>query len=304
MCLIPILLLQELSGNMEYFLNLKSLLVNNNSREESIFYLDKVYEKKMNLDLESMVLHDLIRMTDLFVGPKNSFVLKNLTRLEIMRCDNLRIVFSTSILRCLPKLINLRIEECNELKYIIKDDLEHKKFKITYFPKLERLVIVNCRKLKRVFPISVCEKLPELKNLIIREANELEEIFASKKSLNFLSTNTCFPKLEGLVIVNCNKLKCVLPISVCKKLPKLKILIIREANELKKIFVSEPDQKVEIPILKIVVFDNLPSLCQTQGIQFQAVKNRRVHNCHKLYLTSASTSNRIADICSTGTHYI
>ncbi|MCH80920.1 CC-NBS-LRR resistance protein, partial [Trifolium medium] len=48
--------------------------------------------------------------------------------------------------------------------------------------------------------------------------------------------------------------------------------MIKEANELEKVFGTESDyddEKVEIPILNIVAFVNLPSLYQ--GVQFQAV---------------------------------
>ncbi|GAU18659.1 hypothetical protein TSUD_124920 [Trifolium subterraneum] len=78
---------------------------------------------------------------------------------------------------------------------------------------------------------------------------------------------------------------------MCKKLPKLEVLVIREAYELEVIFKGGgDDQKVEIPNLKVLAFVNLPKLCQTQGIQFQAVKHCFVQNCQKLNMTAASTS--------------
>jgi len=154
-----------------------------------------------------------------------------LRELKIKQCEKLKIVFSTSIIRCLPQLLTLRIEECNELKHIIEDDLKN-------------------------------------------------------------TTKTCFPKLNTLVVVKCNKLKYVFPMSICKELPELHILMIREADELEEIFVSEgDDHKVEIPNLKVVVFENLPSLYHDQGIQFQAVKYRFILNCPKLSLVSASTAD-------------
>ncbi|XP_027190162.2 uncharacterized protein [Cicer arietinum] len=168
-------------------------------------------------------MHD---MKYLFGGPKNSFALKNLTKIIIMRCEIL-VVFSTSILRCLSKLVDLRIEECKELKHIIEDDLQNQNM-LNSFPKLKVLVVVKCCKLKYVFPVSICKEFLELEVLIIREANELEEIFK-----------------------------------------------------------SEGDQKVKIPKLNFVVFDKLPSLFFTQGIQFQTAKNRFIQNCQKLSLASA-----------------
>ncbi|XP_050880795.1 probable disease resistance protein At4g27220 isoform X2 [Lathyrus oleraceus] len=174
---------------------------------------------------------------------ENSISLNYLTVIKIRRCKKLEIVFSTSILRCLPQLVALRIVECKELKHIIEDDLEN------------------------------------------------------DKSINFESTNTYFPKLEILIVGNCNKLKCVFPTSVCKKLPKLKVLIIREAYGLQQIFKTEgDDQKLEIPNLGVVSFINLPNLSDAQKVHFEAVNYRFLHSCHKLSLTSASKSDTIDNI--------
>ncbi|RHN67702.1 putative P-loop containing nucleoside triphosphate hydrolase, leucine-rich repeat domain, L [Medicago truncatula] len=139
--------------------------------------------QQLNLSLEDIDLFDLPMMRCLFVGLKYSFVLNNLTEMKIVRCEKLEIVFSTSVLRCLPQLVRLEVEECKELKHIIEDDLEDKKFQSsnTFFPKLETLIVTKCDKLKYVFPVSICKEFPELKVMLIREANELEEIFKSDK---------------------------------------------------------------------------------------------------------------------------
>ena len=198
--------------------------------------------QQVNLELQDIDLYAMHDIICLFVGPKNSFALRNLTRLKIVQCEILEIVFSTSILRCLTQLVYLRIEDCKELKHIIKDDMQN------------------------------------------------------QNSSNSLSSRTSFPNLKTLVVVNCNKLKCVFPVSVYKELPALKAMMIIEADELEEIFNSENDQKVEIPNLSFLVLDQLPSIFHVQGIQFQAVKNRFVQDCPKLSLTSTSTPTDIFDI--------
>ena len=116
---------------------------------------------------------------------------------------------------------------------------------------------------------------------------------------------TCFPKLEKVVVVKCNKLKDVVPISICKELPELNVLIIREADELDEIFANEgDDQEVKIPNLECVVFDNLPSLSHAQRIQFQAVKNRFILNCQKLSLESTKIHDLPASYFRNGTDSI
>jgi len=92
------------------------------------------------------------------------------------------------------------------------------------------------------------------------------------------ATYTCCSKVQQVEICLSN-----LHI-ICKELPELDALMIREANELEEIFVSEGEgiQKVEIPNLKFVVFENLRSLIHAEGIHFQAVKYRSILNCENL----------------------
>ncbi|XP_024634174.1 uncharacterized protein [Medicago truncatula] len=300
-------IIKELSGNVDNFLALERLMVTNNSKVESIFCLNEINEQQMNLALEDIDLDVLPMMTCLFVGPNNSFSLQNLTRIKIKGCEKLKIVFTTSVIRCLPQLYYMRIEECNELKHIIEDDLENTTK--TCFPNLKRIVVIKCNKLKYVFSISIYKDLPALYHMRIEECNELRHIIEddleNKKSSNFMSTTkTCFPKLRILVVEKCNKLKYVFPISISKELPELKVLIIREADELEEIFVSEfDDHKVEIPNLKLVIFENLPSLYHAQGIQFQVVKHRFILNCQKLSLASESTPDFENDISASDFGY-
>ncbi|GAU18670.1 hypothetical protein TSUD_125030 [Trifolium subterraneum] len=162
---------------MEYFLVLESLEVSG-SNVESILCLNEESKRQINLGLQNIDLVNLPMMINLFVAPKNAFALSNLKSIAISRCEKLEIVFSTSILRCLSQLSHIRIEECNELKHIIEDDdIENQRMSKTCFPMLKTLAVVNCNKLKSVFPISMSKELPELKVMMIGEAHELKEIF-------------------------------------------------------------------------------------------------------------------------------
>jgi len=176
--------MQELCGNMEHWLALERIMVHN-ATVESIFCLNDVIEQQVNLGLQRILLHDLPMMTHLFVGPENSFSLQNVTMIRIVRCEKLQVIFCAATLRCLPQLLDLIIEECDELKHIIEDDLENKiisnsSSSRTCFPKLEALVVVKCNKLKCVLPVSICNELPKLKALIIRESVGIDEIFKSE----------------------------------------------------------------------------------------------------------------------------
>ncbi|CAI8595880.1 unnamed protein product [Vicia faba] len=232
----------KVSGSIENFVALESLWLHK-SKAENILCLNEIEGEPLNLRLRWIYLYDLHYMMYLFVGPKNSFALQNLTRITIRQCEILEVVFSTSILRCISQLRDLIILNCKQLKHIIEDDRQNQN----------------------------------------------------------LSLRTCFPKLKTLSVIKCHKLKYVFLASTCKELLRLENLMIIESDELEEIFKCEGDQKVEIPNLNILVLDHLPSLFHTQGILFQAAKNRYVHSCQNLSLTSASTPFVIHDI---DRHYI
>ncbi|CAK8575006.1 unnamed protein product [Lathyrus sativus] len=230
--------MKELSESMEDLHALKILELTN-SNIENIFCVNEVNEQKMNLGLQNIKLESLNVMVSPFAGPKNFVSLLNLTKIRIFGCQKLQIIFSASILRCLPQLDEMTISDCEELKHIFEDDLENQNMSdssssTTCFPKLQVLFVEKCNKLKSVFPVAICNELPELMFLSISEAKELEEIFKSS---------------EGVGI-----------------------------------------EKVKIPNLKLVATLGLPSLFQTQEIQFQAVEHRFIKGCDKLSLTSTLTS--------------
>ncbi|KAL5073109.1 hypothetical protein RYX36_012093 [Vicia faba] len=175
--------MKELNGSMEDLLALEKINLSN-SKIESIFCVNnEVNEQQVNLVLQSIELENLNVMVCPFVGPKNSFNLQNLTKMTIMGCEKLQIIFTVSILRCLPQLDQLMIHACEELKHIVEEDLDNQNMSnsSSCFPKLKGLSVQKCNKLKSVFPVSICNKLPELKALIITKAKELEEIFKSSE---------------------------------------------------------------------------------------------------------------------------
>jgi hypothetical protein len=190
---------------MEHFLALERLEVSD-FNVESILCLNEESEREIHLGLQLIRLIELHTMISLFVGPKNTFALKNLKRITIYQCEKLEIVFSTSVLRCLSQLSHIKIEECNELKHIIEedDDIENgMSSKTCCFPVLKILAVVKCNKLKSVFPISMRKELPKLEGMIIWEADELEEIF---KSVADDDHKVEIPNLKVVVFLNLPKL--------------------------------------------------------------------------------------------------
>jgi hypothetical protein len=130
------------------------------------------------------------------------------------------------------------------------------------------------------------EECDELKYIVEEDDDHVENKEISNYHMSPIS-RTYFPKLRTVSVIKCNKLKYVLPSSMCTKLPKLWLIVIGEAAKLEKIFGGSEVIVGRFPNLNFVVFVELPSFFE--GIQFQTVQHCLVHNCPKLSLTSTPT---------------
>ena len=107
----------------------------------------------MTLSLKTMTLRNLSELRQICNGPKYIVSLNNLGELNIIECKKLRAIFCDSIVKSLPQLKYLEIEDCDELVEIIEEsDADH--LHPLCFPKLERLYITRCKSLKCTFSIS------------------------------------------------------------------------------------------------------------------------------------------------------
>ncbi|XP_027337494.1 uncharacterized protein LOC113851221 [Abrus precatorius] len=181
---------KELSGNVKHLLSLKNLCFHG-PKIENICCFNEIIGQETNLGWENIRLEDQPRVTYLFEGPKNSFILQNLMDLIIVQCEKLEVIFTASISRCLPQLRILIIRECKELKQIIEENAENQEMS---FPKLGEIVVEKCNKLTYLFPFSTSKELPWLQVLIIKEASELKEVFRADQKVEF-------PQLRLLVFV-------------------------------------------------------------------------------------------------------
>ncbi|WVZ16635.1 hypothetical protein V8G54_009617 [Vigna mungo] len=143
------------------------------------------------------------------------------------------------------------------------------------------LSIERCEKVEVLFCASMLECLPYLGALSIFRCIELKQIIGEDAKNQ---RKPFFPRLKALIIRECNKLKCIFPISTSEMVPMLEALLIMEASMLEEVFEGNNDEKVEIPNLKTASFVELPSL--RQKIEFLTVKHCLVRNCPKLYFSS------------------
>ncbi|WVZ17769.1 hypothetical protein V8G54_010751 [Vigna mungo] len=165
------------------------------------------------------------------------------------------------------KLENLSLNDTSKILFTLQNVTE--------------LRITRCEKVEVLFCASMLECLPYLGALNIYRCNELKRIIGEDAKNQ---RKPFFPRLKALIIRECNKLKCIFPISTSEMVPMLEALLIMEASLLEEVFEGNSDEKVKIQNLKTAGFVELPSL--HQKIEFFTVKHCLVRNCPKLCISS------------------
>ncbi|XP_028798981.1 uncharacterized protein LOC114754381 [Neltuma alba] len=101
------------------------------SKIEEIFNLTHMETEKkgegrepLTSTLNWLKLETLSELKNICVGPKYMLSLNNISRLIIRGCNKLKVIFSNSILKSLPKLWRLKILSCKELTHIIGENAD------------------------------------------------------------------------------------------------------------------------------------------------------------------------------------
>ncbi|XP_054777657.1 uncharacterized protein LOC129285790 isoform X2 [Prosopis cineraria] len=164
------------------------------------------------------------------------------------------------------------------------------------FRNLSMLKMEGCKQLKFTLSASTSRSIPKLRSLIVSNCEELVSIIEDEENE---VRRECFPELHKIEVKQCTKLKCLLSMSTCGKLPQLMFLIIEDSPKLGQVFGWEKGTPQELvmkdvlPRLFALRLINLPALHTIcQGIDFQNVKIRIVHHCPNITLTSANASSR------------
>ncbi|GAY60970.1 hypothetical protein CUMW_206190 [Citrus unshiu] len=148
-------------------------------------------ENKLFPCLKTLWLQNLRELQVLLYheGPAHNFSLQNLTELTVMGCTKLRRLLSSTLARNLLQLEVLDVCYCWELEQIIDEDEDQDHLQPVCFPKLTRIDVSSCPKLKHLFHISVAPSLQKLENLYIGFNDELEEVFWHKDGADVTDYN-------------------------------------------------------------------------------------------------------------------
>jgi len=228
-------------SNVEDLKNIVFLTVS----ERDEFDEESNEEKELPLlpSLKTLQLSLLPELICIWKGPTRHVSLHSLTCLILRDLDKLSFIFPPSLSQSLPQLQTLEVENCRELKHIIREkDGDERKIiaRSLGFPQLKTVYISRCGKLEYVFPVFVSptlQSLPQLETLQIRDCRELEHIIKEEDGeRKIIPESPCFPELKTIFIEKCGKLEYVFPVSVSLTLQNLERMTISYAYNLKQIF--------------------------------------------------------------------
>eukprot|EP00258_Populus_trichocarpa_P025768 XP_024441787.1 probable disease resistance protein At4g27220 isoform X2 [Populus trichocarpa] len=161
--------------------NLKEVDIYNCKSLEEVFELGEAdegstEEKELLSSLTELQLEMLPELKCIWKGPTGHVSLQNLARLLVWNLNKLTFIFTPSLARSLPKLERLYINECGKLKHIIREEDGEREIipESPCFPLLKTLFISHCGKLEYVFPVSLSRnrdgiiKFPHLRQVSLR----------------------------------------------------------------------------------------------------------------------------------------
>ena len=195
--------------------------------------------------LKKMLLINLHQLRCIWKGATKLINLSNLEYLEVKECKKLTHLFTPALAQSLQKLKSLEIERCNELEHIIVENVEEQVSSENHlqplcFPKLIRVNVRYCNKLKYLFPMTIADSLLELKILIVKENSQLMEIFTHEGDAG-VQKDVTLPQLEFMGLKGLPSLVNFCPNNYQFILPKWIELRVESCKNMRTTFTRTPD---------------------------------------------------------------
>ncbi|KAK4576176.1 hypothetical protein RGQ29_026927 [Quercus rubra] len=200
--------------------------------------------------LKKMLLIDLLELRCIWKGATKLINLNNLEDLKVIRCKKLTHLFTPALTQSLQKLKFLEIERCDELEHLIVENAEEQVSSENHlqplcFPKLIRVNVRYCNKLKYLFPMTIADSLLELKILMVKENSQLMEVFTHEGDAG-VQKDVTLPQLQFMGLKGLPSLVNFCPNNYQFILPKWKQLRVESCEIVRTTFTRTPDRSVLI----------------------------------------------------------
>ncbi|KAI4313408.1 hypothetical protein L6164_026392 [Bauhinia variegata] len=284
-------------------------------------------------NLESMVLQNVMNLEKLCGGSLTGESFSKLKIIKVKNCGNLRSLFSASIARSLPHLVEIELEECFRMERVVYDD--EKAAGILQFPKLCSFTIRSLPLLlgihyegnvlgasdalfceKVMFPslekltIDGLDKLNMIWNRLMAEDNTHNSSICDKMKENWHGhiAYGSFCSLKTLKVANCEGISKVLSFNLLKLLNNLEELEVEGCNSVEVVFELEKITSKERHVapmchLRKLILISLPNLKNVwnkdpQGIlEFQNLSIIKAADCqHMNYLLPVSVAKALPNL--------
>ncbi|XP_031281261.1 disease resistance protein At4g27190-like [Pistacia vera] len=219
----------------------------------------------------------------------------NLEYLSIWNCG-VKVVFQLGDLAVdgqshqlsFPSLKNLELRGLKELEGLCNGS-KH----VLSLQNLTTLNISYCPRLTHIFSITFARNMMQLETLSVEGCMELQQIVVEDDDGDHLQS--LFPNLSKIDVKWCDKLKCVLPITMARGLQQLKVVTVVSANQLEEVFGHTDrvdvmtDQEIQLPQLDELLFLALPNLANFCPVGyhfiFPSLNTLVVKRCPKMNTT-------------------
>ncbi|KAG7968608.1 hypothetical protein I3843_08G163400 [Carya illinoinensis] len=212
--------------------------------------------------------------------PRTDFRLQNLQEICAKRCESLKSLFPTSVVRCLEQLQVIEIEDCGveEIVAVEKGGGEAVAIRTLVFPQVIELKFINLPRLKWLYKGVHVTKWPVLKEMKIERCEKVE-IFASEvvsfektvqdqrqselsikqplfsvdelegqNGKNVVPSSVSLHNLTGLKISDCHRLINLLTSSTAKTLVQLETITVTDCKRISEIVAMEDIGEANVAI--------------------------------------------------------
>ncbi|KAK5786749.1 hypothetical protein PVK06_041392 [Gossypium arboreum] len=196
--------------------------------------------------LERISVMSCLRLKRMF---SPNCVAPNLEQLEVSNCHQLEEIIASeergrvTMEFCLPRLKKMKLRSLPELKSICSVDA------VMICESLERLSVMSCWKLKRLFsPNCVPSNLEQLE---VSNCHQLEEIIASEER-GRVTMEFCLPRLKKMTLRDLPELKSICSVDakmICESLERLEV---KNCPKLKRMPFKVPQVGPSLP-LKVAI---------------------------------------------------